>query len=194
MSSLDPNADGDGSLFLDRLEALFLERGLRAVSVAELARELGCSRRRLYEHAPGKEELFLLSAGRFFRAIRIAGDRAARGHEDYDERIRAYLEPGIRGAERLGNAFQEDIAWLPEGRLLYDEHQRLRIGGLRRIIQQGIDEGAFSGVHAHLAAEMMLLAVARIREPAFQQAAGMSFAEGLAELSELLRHGLLPRA
>lgn len=176
---------------LNRLESVFLKRGFRQVTVADLAAELKCSRRRLYEYAPGKEELFLFVISRFFENIRNDGLKKAAKAPDLDRKIRVYLEVGVEGAVKLSNTFQEDVAGFPAGKKIYDEHQRLRMRGLRHMIESGIAEGVFRKVNARLAAEMMLLIVQRVRQPEFQREAGITFAQGLTESASLLRHGLL---
>lgn len=177
--------------FRDRLEMLFLASGFRDLTMGEIAKKMRCSRRRLYQVADAKESLFLLMMGRFFERIRTEGWARANAEPSFELKIGAFLSPGIEGALRLSARAQEDLANFAEGRAVFDDHQEKRISGLERIIQDGIDKGVFRGVHAYLAAELMLLIVRRVRDPGFQARAGMTFSEALAEISLLIRHGLL---
>lgn len=176
---------------LDGLERVFLARGLTDVTVASLAAELRCSRRLLYALAPTKDALFVRVIERFFARVRAEGDRAAARPGGLQRRMRAYLQPGIEGAMRLGDAFQADIANHAAGREVYDAHQRRRVIGLQALIQEGIDAGTLRGINPRIAAEMMLLIVRRVREPEFQRETGLSFARGLADAYALLRRGLV---
>ncbi len=45
---------------LDGLENLFMENGFVSFTIADLAKEIGCSRRTLYELAPSKDQLVLI--------------------------------------------------------------------------------------------------------------------------------------
>ena len=54
---------------LDQLEQLFLEEGFAGISVRELAANVGCSRRTLYELAPSKDELVLVVLDRFLHRV-----------------------------------------------------------------------------------------------------------------------------
>lgn len=176
--------------FLDRLERLVLSRGFAGLTVAEIARELRCSRRRVYAAASSKDALILTVIERFFAGVRAEGDARAATAAPIERRIRAYFQPGVEGALRLSPAFQRDIAADAEGRAIYDRHQRLRTEGLERLIEEGIAAGELRDVNARVAAEMMLATVQRIRTPEFQATTGLSYARALADAYALLRHGL----
>lgn len=177
--------------FFSRLETYFLKHGYRNITVGDLAAQLQCSRRRLYSYADSKEALFFLVAERFFDNIQVAGRARARVEKNFEVKITAYLQAGVRGASRLSDAFQSDIALTERGRQLYDDHQKKRMDGLRSIIQQGIDCGVFREIHSVVIAEMMLTIVRRIRQPEFQKKAGVTYSEALTEISTVLRFGIL---
>lgn len=180
-------------LLLDELEEIFLQEGYRDVTFRALAARLECSNRKLYAVAPSKEALFVTVISRFFSKVKKQGWKFAASEKPLAERIEEYLHVGILAAERAGTRFNEDIAGSGPGRALFDEFQSERISGLKDLIQEGIDNGEFDGFHAHLVAEVMIQSARRIREPTFLAQADISFAEGLSELSSLIRLGLLRR-
>ncbi len=186
------NRLSDDDLFL-RLEELFLERGFRKLSLRELAAELGCSYRRLYAIAPSKEALFLAIITRFFSGVKKEGWRRASTAKPLTDRIRDYLRVGIEAALRAGPDFNTDIASFEAGQVLFDEFQTERIEGLKALVQEGIDDGQFDGFHAQLVAEVMIQSARRIRDPDFLSRTDLTFAEGLSELSRLIRYGLAKR-
>ncbi|MFN2099983.1 TetR/AcrR family transcriptional regulator [Altererythrobacter sp. MF3-039] len=175
------------------LEQLFLARGFRNLSLKEMASELGCSYRRLYAIAPSKEALFLTIIARFFSRVKKEGWRRAATDSPLTDRIRDYLRVGIEAALRAGPEFNEDIAGFEAGRILFDEFQAERIDGLKALVDEGISDGQFDGFHSQLVAEVMIQAVRRIRSPEFLARSGLTFADGLSELSRLIRFGLLKR-
>lgn len=183
----------ENELILDRLENLFLANGYRDVTFRSLASELGCSNRRLYSIAPSKEALFISVITRFFSQVKKDGWAAAKSNKPLATRIRDYLRVGILAAQRSGKRFNEDIEAIETGRVLFDEFQSERINGLKDLIDEGIKSGEFEGFHAHLVAEVMMQSARRIREPDFLEKSGMSFADGLTELSRLVRFGLVAR-
>lgn len=159
--------------------------------MAELAARLRCSRRSLYALAPSKPELFLLVLDRFLARIRRLGREQAAAHSDPAEKIEALLEPGISLTRPAGDAFSADVASFSPASKLLDEHQRERMESLREVVEDGIRRESFRGVHAYLVAEVMLAAVARVREPSFLEESGLSMSEAFEECGRLIRHGLL---
>lgn len=176
---------------LEGLEEIFLREGFRRVSIGELAARLRCSRRTLYELAASKEDLFLLALDRFFGRIRREGEEAARATDDVALRLEAYLEPGIREVARATNTLFEDISSFVPAQRMLDEHQRRRIEGLRQIVSEGTRKRVFRGLDPHLVAEVFTQAYRRVSQPDFLAGANLSMSEAYAELSRLLRHGLL---
>ena len=176
---------------LDALEAIFLRDGFRRVSVGELATRLRCSRRTLYELAPTKEDLFVIVVDRFLRRIRDLGDQAAATAPDLPTRIERYLAPGITETARADAVFFADVAALPDAKRLLEAHQQQRMAGIRELVTQGARRGIFRGIDPHLVAEVFSGAYRRVSQPDFLAASSLSMAEAYAELSHLLRHGLL---
>lgn len=99
--------------------------------------------------------------------------------------------PGIRETERASAVFFADVAALPEARRLLDDHQRRRIAGIRELVAEGVRRRVFRGIDPHLVAEVFSEAYRRVSQPDFLAASSLSMAEAYAELSHLLRHGLL---
>lgn len=176
---------------LAAVEEIFLRDGFRRVSVRELAARLRCSRRTLYELAPSKEELFVRVLEIFLQRIREEGDAAAAAAPDLAGRIEHYLRPGITEVARATNVFFADVAELPTAKRMLDEHQRRRIAGLRGLVSEGARRGIFRGLDPHLVAEVFIGAYRRVSQPDFLAASKLSITEAYAELSRLLRHGLL---
>ncbi len=176
---------------LDALEEILLREGYRRVSVGELAKRLSCSRRTLYEIAPTKEELFVVIVDRFLSRIRELGDAEAAAAPDLPTRIERYLAPGISETARASSAFFADVAALSQAKKLLDTHQRRRMEGIRELVAAGARRGIFRGIDPHLVAEVFSGAYRRVSQPDFLAASSLSMAEAYAELSHLLRHGLL---
>ncbi|MEB2346171.1 MAG: TetR family transcriptional regulator [Deltaproteobacteria bacterium] len=180
----------DREALLDALEAHFLGAGLRATTVETLASALRCSRRTLYEIAPSKERIFLLVVRRWLERVRQLGWQGALTHEAPQERIAAFLEPGVSESRKASSAFVADVQAFAPARALLEAHQRERVRFLRELVEEGIARGSFRPLHSHLVAEMLLVTITRINDPAFLAEARLRFSEAFAELYELLLHGL----
>ncbi len=180
--------------FLDSLEAIFLERGANGITIAMLAKELKCSRRKIYEHAESKDKLFVVVMERFFARVRADGDAATKGMSDVGQQLRAYLAPGVAGAARLSDAVQADLSRKPEAKAIYDRHQAMRSEGLREILERGVATGVLEKIDATVAAEMMLMFVREARDPDFQKRTGKSYDKALAAAYQIFEHALRKRA
>lgn len=183
-------ADARRERLLEALEEIFLAEGFRRVTIGGLAARLRCSRTTLYQLAPGKEELFLAVVDRFLRRIRRLGEAGLREARDPVDRLRAYLEPGVTETRGASAAFSADVDALPAARRLFEAHQRERTEGLARLVAEGVREGVFHGVHPELAAEVMMVAVRRVKEPDFLERAKLSMSEAFEEVGRLMRYGL----
>lgn len=176
--------------FLGRLRAIFLAEGYRDVTIGDLAARAGCSRRRFYDYAESKEGLYLFVVGQFFDELSREGERRAAQETQIGDRIRAFLSVGVEMAPALSKRSLEDLLAIPEGKALFDAHQRRRVDGVKAFVEEGIANGEFHDVSTQLVAEVMLFAVMRVREPSFQKQANISFSEALDDLSHFMRHGL----
>jgi len=184
-------SSGRQAEILDGLEDIFLRDGFRRASVGSLAARLHCSRRALYELASSKQDLFVLVLDRLLRRIRELGDAAAESASTLQDRIEAYLAPGISGVRRATPSFAADLAELPEAKRVFDEHQRLRMAGLRSIIADALERGIARGFDPQLVADILSIAYRRASEPDFLAETKLSLTEAYREIGQLLCHGLL---
>lgn len=179
--------------FMEELSELLLSEGIFDLTMADIAARLKCSRRRLYEIAPTKEELFLKVADLNFRRIREIGWREAAAATGATEKILAYFNYGASFASRMSPKFQRDLEQIQSGRELFDAHQRERVQGLEQFIVDEMRAGGFAKHNARFVAEAAFVLVRKLRDPAFKEAAGVSFEQGLRELWALLLFGLVRR-
>jgi AcrR family transcriptional regulator len=176
---------------LDDLQVLFLAEGFRHLTIGDLADRLRCSRRTLYGLAPSKEELVLIVVDRLFNRMGIEARTNAAACDDPGEAIAAYLDAGMSTLTAAQSSFTEDLeSYLPT-RHLYDRHLAIALAVLGSLVEDGVRAGVFREFHPPLIAEILDACVARIRDPAALNRAGVSNAQAIAEFSRLIRHGLL---
>lgn len=190
--SAEPDLAPRQQELLDALERIFLAEGFRKVTVAELASRLHCSRRSFYELADSKEALFLRVFDRYLTRLREQGAKGAAAAAP-DQAFEPYLMPAIDAARRLSATLMQDMTEYPPANAMWERHQSERMHGLRLLVERCVEQGTFRGVDAYLVAEVMAASLRRIREPAFLEAARLSYREALEELYGLLLHGLSHR-
>jgi AcrR family transcriptional regulator len=93
-------------VIVDAASRLFLAPGLGRVSMDELARELGMSKKTIYRHFPDKHSLMTAVLDRQFGAIERTLVAAAQGTAGapFGEQVRAFLLAACGGLARVGAA------------------------------------------------------------------------------------------
>jgi len=87
----EPQRDQAGEKILDAAEKVFVERGVSAAGMAEIAEAAGCSRGTLYRYFPNRHALHLAYVDReALRIVRGVRDRIA-GIDDAHERAIEYV-------------------------------------------------------------------------------------------------------
>lgn len=172
------------------LQDIILADGFSRLSVSEMAQRLGCSKRTIYELAPTKNELVLDAIASFFATLRDDADRASAQCSEPADKIFEYLQVGVRAAQRLGPVIIADIDKWEPARRLWQEHTRLRVEGLRYLIEAGIAAGVFRELSPALVAEMVFAGISRLREPDFYRANDLSLSEAFDEFYRMLLFAL----
>jgi AcrR family transcriptional regulator len=179
------------SEIFDELQRIFLAEGFRHLTIADFVDRLHCSRRTLYSLAPSREELVLAVVDRLFRHMGIEAKARLEAHTDpaeaLDEYIRTFTTT-LRGASR---AFTEDLEAYVPTKHVYDRHVRIALDILRTVIERGVAEGRFADFSPAIVVEVLDAGVERLRHPEVLVRTGMTMSEAVAELSELIRHGLV---
>ncbi len=177
--------------FERELERLFLLNGVFALTISDMATQLHCSRRHLYLFGSSKNDMFLHCIDGIFQRIREEGQLAITKEAESIEKVAAYLQVGIRGTHSMSTAFMDDVNRIPEARRIIDEHQYIRSQGLEKLIIDGIKHGSFIKVHPGFMAQAAFAVAQRICEPDMYKATGLTIEGGFAEMSKLLRSGLM---
>ncbi|MGE0483095.1 MAG: TetR/AcrR family transcriptional regulator [Gammaproteobacteria bacterium] len=181
-----------GEEVLDTLEDIVLAEGFRHLNVATIAARLACSKRTLYALADSRDALLLRVLDRFFARIREDAQLALARTREPREQVYAYLQVGVRAAERLSQAAVRDIQTWPPACAMWQEHVAQRVGGLRGIIEEGVASGAFHGIQPAFVAEIVFAAINRVRQPDFYQSTDLSLSEAFDELYRLLLAAITP--
>jgi AcrR family transcriptional regulator len=181
----------DDEEFLGKLTELFLAEGISSLTVAEIAGRLRCSRRRLYEVASTKEELFYAIARRHFGRVLDKGEDVSRETGDLPRVIATYLEIGAEASNRFSMQFMRDLDGSEQGRAIFDEYQVKRTMRLCELIDSGVASGVFVACHGLVVAEFIRGGARRIRDPDFLARAGVSITDAFHEFYRVLLGGLL---
>lgn len=101
------------SEILAAAQRVFLERGLDAATMDEIARAAGLSKGALYLYFPSKDELFLTIACELLEeANRSLGAVASQSHENGCEEFRSLIHAYVDFALEHQSRFQVAMSWL----------------------------------------------------------------------------------
>jgi AcrR family transcriptional regulator len=180
------------SRLLDDLESIVLHEGFLHLRTDDLAKRLRCSKRTLYRLARTREELFELVIEKWLTRIREDGLQAIRSAKDVHSAVTGYLNAAVRDTRDASPTFVRDLARFPAGTRRLMLHQKKRIAGLEKLIDEGVRTGVFRGVHARLVAEVLLVAVARIVDPDLLSGCDLTMSQAFGELYDIFEYGLTP--
>jgi AcrR family transcriptional regulator len=181
----------DADAFLDELTELFIHEGIRDLTIGELARRMQCSRSRLYEIAPTKEQIFCSVVARFFDRALAQGRAQAALAPDAASALVDSLAVGVRASARISVAFLRDMEAIDEARQLYDTYQHERTTHFSELIAAGAAHGVFVECNAAVVAEIMFGAALHLRNSAFLARAGLTIDAAFEQFYGLLLGGLL---
>ena len=177
--------------FLDALTELLLAEGIEGLTVGEIASRVHCSRRRLYELAETKEEIFLAVVQHFFDSLLAEGETLIRAERDQTAAIAAYLDVGVRAAHRMSARFLKEVEASAPASAVFDRYQQRRTVRLSELIDDGVRKGVFVSCHGLVVSELILGAALRLRRPAFLANANLTLEEAFQEFYRVLLNGLL---
>jgi len=178
--------------FIQELTRLLSVEGVSSLTIGEIAQRMHCSRRRLYEIAATKEDLFVGICRDVLTANLEKGYAAARKAPDAATAISAYLHATLN-ASGLSKAALTDLDALESGKAVFDDYQLARVRGLESMIEEGVRQGLMAPHNPRLVSEAILGAAHRLRNQQFLMETGMKIGEAFTEFYEIILNGLLYR-
>lgn len=131
---------------LDALEALAVEDGFAALTMAQLAARVNCSLRTLYGLAPSKDVLLRTVIDRRLHRIGRAAMAAIEPGMGALDALRAYLEAATTAVGPTTEAFARRLASVPGGARLVSEHGQYVVAVTERLLERAVVEGAIGPV------------------------------------------------
>jgi AcrR family transcriptional regulator len=141
---------------LDALSGLITD-GFSHLTMADLARDLGCSLRTLYGIAPSRDLLVLVACDRnLWAAGRSAREAIGRSEEIRPlDAVRRYLQAATRAVNATTAAFAADMAALPGGQEISDAHTRYLVAITRELLDMAVERGEIEPVPTIVLAHAM---------------------------------------
>jgi AcrR family transcriptional regulator len=129
---------------LDQLDELFMANGFASFTIADVAGEIGCSRRTLYEIAPSKDQLVLVVLDRHLHRMGRAALGSINNEAPLIDQVRQYIQGGVD--YQMFAPMLDDLADDAPARRLVDRHYRFVMTVVQRLVALGIERGEFADV------------------------------------------------
>lgn len=180
---------------LDAAWARMNRDGYRAVTMSELARQLGMSKKTLYVHFADKEDLVRALVRRTSDRIGREVERAvARAGGDAELELAGAFEAVSRVLSELRPVLVEDIhRHLPQVWREMEADRRRRILYLEGLVRKGQQAGTFHDVDPRVAVLSFLAAVETLGQGDVLRAEGLSIQDVFRGVSSIFLRGLLKR-
>jgi len=173
------------------LQELARTRGLAAVTVDELAQASGVSKRTIYRHFPGKEQIIEEMVGRMLHHLRAHKERILDGPERPLEKLRLLVAGIYEVAKFLDSPALADIPkHYPELFRKIDAFRSAQIMTLEGLFAEGTACGDFRPVDPAVAATALLGLARAIVNPEFILNHSLSAGEAFQMVFDLFLHGI----
>ena len=124
---------------LDALEELVVQEGLADRTMAEIAAQVNCSLRTLYEIAPSKDELVLAVVDRRLHRIGRQAIEALDPSMPPLEALRAYLRATSEAVQPAANAFSRDFADVSGAQPVLDGHEGYVMAVTKSLLDRAVE-------------------------------------------------------
>ncbi len=173
---------------LDELEHLFMENGFASFTIGHLAKEIGCSRRTLYELAPSKDQLVLVVLDRRLHRMGRAALGSIVPTAPLLEQVRQYIQGGVD--YQMFAPLLDDLADDAPARRLVDRHYRFVMTVVQRLVALGVEQGEFSDVDPAIVGAVVTGSSLYMMQPEIAADSGISVADLIAGMLDLVLGGL----
>jgi AcrR family transcriptional regulator len=180
---------------VEAARAHFFSHGFRSVTMDDLARELGISKKTLYAHFPGKIQLLEAVLADKFSGIETKLNEITRAHpHDFPAALRELLANTQRELDEIKPPFVRDMR--QKAPHVFKVVERRRAALIQRFFGELFIEGQRAGmvrkdVPAKLMIEILLTMVQAIMNPPKIEELGMTPKEGFTGILKIVLEGAL---
>lgn len=176
---------------LDHAETRLLEQGFRGMRVDELARDVGISKRTLYEQFRTKEEMAREALIRLAEKLQAAIEAILANHENEAAKLRAVVLEVCQTYSRARPPFYRDLETTPALTELVEASRARCFAQVEELIRSGIASGNFRAeLDARLVRRTLLAAVDTIIRPEVLVQDRLSMEQAFDGIIDLILHGM----
>ena len=162
--------------------------GFSAFTIADLAREVGCSRRTLYEIAPSKDQLVLVVLDRRLHRMGRTALGSIVPTAPLLDQVRQYILGGLE--YQMFAPLLDDLADDAPARRLVDRHYRFVMTVVERLVALGIEQGEFTDVDPAIVGAVVTGSSLYMMQPDVVADVGLGLGDMIEGMLELVLGGL----
>jgi AcrR family transcriptional regulator len=167
------------------------ELGHRGMRVEELARDVGISKRTLYEEFPSKQDMAREALGRRIEQLHASLDEILARERDEPTQLRELAKQIASVYADARPPFWRDVSSTPSLRELVEAARRHADATLEQVIRSGVKRKRFrADVDPRLVRRALLGAVEAIVQPEQLSAEGLSVDQAYVAIVDLIVNGL----
>jgi TetR/AcrR family transcriptional regulator, cholesterol catabolism regulator len=180
---------------LDHAETRLLEQGFRGMRVDELARDVGISKRTLYEQFRTKEEMASEALMRLAQKLHEAIEEILRDDRGDADRLRAMVLRISQTFSKARPPFYRDLDTTPSLTQLVDECRDRCFARVEDLIRAGVANGSFrANLDARLVRRTLLAAVDTVLRPEVLARDRTSLEQAFDGIFDLILNGMFETA
>jgi TetR/AcrR family transcriptional regulator, cholesterol catabolism regulator len=176
---------------LDHAETRLLEHGFRGMRVDELARDVGISKRTLYEQFRTKEEMAREALIRLVRELQDAIDEIVARADSEAEQLRAIVLQICQAFARARPPFYRDVETTPALTELVAASRTRCFAQVEDVIRSGMESGSFrADLDPRLVRRTLLAAVETVIRPEILMEDHRTAQEAFDAILDVVLHGV----
>jgi AcrR family transcriptional regulator len=175
---------------IEEAEALITQEGFLHLSTDDLAQRLHCSKRALYEIAPGREKFFEAIIERRIARIERQNISALESASNVESSIMVCIDFMVNTLENLSSVYIRDLMRFPPGERAVKRCMQGITAALTRVIERGERENVLRRFDARVVAEALSAAVVRMIQPDFLANSRVTSADAVRQVHQIFWHGV----
>ncbi|MDR2675853.1 MAG: TetR/AcrR family transcriptional regulator [Opitutaceae bacterium] len=179
---------------LEQVERELFLHGYSALTMDALAHELGMSKKTLYRHFPGKDEMVDAAIEKFAASLRAEVEARLREERPFVQTVADILAAAAPRIARLSEHVLRDLQrFAPELHRKFEDLRGKHFPAVwSALLRRGVAEGAVrADIDTDFAAHVMLSVLRSFTQPDVLAAWGLSPGQAIARLLDLVMNGLL---
>jgi TetR/AcrR family transcriptional regulator, cholesterol catabolism regulator len=181
---------------LTHANQLFMKYGARSVTLDDVARDLGISKKTIYQYFENKEDIVCEVTRNHMRAEEEAGNRIAGISENALDELARFIQHTIQSLKTISpQLIFETQKYYPQAWQIFHDHKNDYIlSKVRENLERGIREGLYrADIHVEIVARMRVAQIEMSLDPALFPPDQFDFVEIQLQMIELYMFGVMTK-